>query len=123
MGHNLGLEEEQIVKILILSQYFPPETGAPQNRLHSLALNLAENGITVNILTAMPNYPKMEVFQDYKGRFFVQETAGPLTIFRSWIFVKKYQQNNSPPAELLFVCFQLSYNRTGKIKKTRYYYL
>jgi glycosyltransferase involved in cell wall biosynthesis len=80
------------LKILILSQYFPPETGAPQNRLYSLALNLAEQGGTVNILTAMPNYPKMEVFPDYKGRFYMRETDGPLTIFRTWIFVKKSRQ-------------------------------
>ena len=43
------------MKLLILSQYYPPETGAPQNRLHSLALNLVKNGCDVEVLTAMPN--------------------------------------------------------------------
>ena len=28
------------MKLLILTQYFPPEIGAPQNRLYELALRL-----------------------------------------------------------------------------------
>lgn len=77
------------MKILILTQYFPPETGAPQNRLHSLAMYLAERGNTVNILTAMPNYPEMQIFSCYKGKFHLREKDGPLMIHRAWIFVKK----------------------------------
>lgn len=77
------------MNILILSQYFPPETGAPQNRLHSLALHLAKLNCKVEILTAMPNYPKMEIHHDYKNTFYRLEKDGPLTIYRSWIFTKK----------------------------------
>ncbi len=77
------------MKILILTQYFPPETGAPQNRLHSLASYLSEFGAEVSILTAMPNYPKMEIYEGYTGKFFKKETDGPLTVYRSWIYVKK----------------------------------
>jgi glycosyltransferase involved in cell wall biosynthesis len=77
------------VNILILSQYFPPETGAPQNRLYSLAIDLVKYGCSVDILTAMPNYPKMEIFQNYKGQFYVREQEGAITIYRSWIFVRK----------------------------------
>jgi hypothetical protein len=50
------------MKFLILTQYFPPETGAPQNRLFELAVRLKDKGVDVEVLTAMPNYPKMEVF-------------------------------------------------------------
>ena len=61
------------MKFLILSQYYPPETGAPQNRLHSLVLNLVKNGCDVEVLTAMPNYPKMEIFEGYKGLSYLKE--------------------------------------------------
>lgn len=77
------------MKILILTQYFPPETGAPQNRLHSLAGYFRDLGAEVSILTAMPNYPKMEVFEEYNGVFYKNETYNNLKIHRSWIFVNK----------------------------------
>jgi glycosyltransferase involved in cell wall biosynthesis len=77
------------MKILILTQYFPPETGAPQNRLHSLAGYFSDLGSEVSILTAMPNYPKMEVFEGYKGKFYKFETDKNLKVHRSWIFVNK----------------------------------
>jgi glycosyltransferase involved in cell wall biosynthesis len=77
------------MNILFITQYFPPETGAPQNRIHSLATYLADLGANVTILTAMPNYPKMEIQQAYKGRYFVKEQDGKLTIYRSWIFIRK----------------------------------
>lgn len=77
------------MKILLLTQYFPPETGAPQNRLHSLATNLVDLGAEVTVLTAMPNYPKMEVMEAYKGKWFVKEQEGVIRIFRTWIFVRK----------------------------------
>ena len=56
------------MKILILTQYYPPEIGAPQNRLHELAIRLKNKGLQVEVLTALPNYPKMEVFEDYKRK-------------------------------------------------------
>lgn len=77
------------MRILILTQYFPPETGAPQNRLHSLACYFSALGAEVSILTAMPNYPKMEVFNEYRGKFYNFEKDGNLKIYRSWIFVNK----------------------------------
>ena len=77
------------MRFLIVTQYYPPETGAPQNRLHSLARNLASNGHTVEVQTAMPNYPKMRVFEEYRGRFFFTEKVEGINVRRSWIFVTK----------------------------------
>ena len=48
------------MKLLLITQYFPPEVGAPQNRLSELALRLIEEGVEITVLTAMPNYPQME---------------------------------------------------------------
>jgi glycosyltransferase involved in cell wall biosynthesis len=77
------------MNILILTQYFPPETGAPQNRLHSLATHLSEFGAEITILTAMPSYPQSVVYEGYKGKWFKKEQLGKLTIYRSWIFVSQ----------------------------------
>ena len=77
------------MKFLILSQYYPPETGAPQNRLHSLALNLVKNGNEVEVLTGMPNYPKMEIFENYKGLSYFKEYIDGIKVHRSKIYISK----------------------------------
>lgn len=77
------------MKLLFLTQYYPPETGAPQNRLHSLALNLIKVGFEVEVLTAMPNYPKMEIFPEYRGIKEMEETIDGVRVVRSSIYVTK----------------------------------
>ncbi|MDP3442307.1 MAG: glycosyltransferase WbuB, partial [Ignavibacteria bacterium] len=75
------------MKFIILTQYYPPETGAPQNRLHSLALNLLKQGHEVQVLTAMPNYPKYQIHKEYKGKLFNRELLDGVDVCRSWIYV------------------------------------
>lgn len=75
--------------VLILTQYYPPETGAPQNRLSSLAKHLQLLGMDVSVLTAMPNYPAMQIQKGYEGKWYVKDSFEGITVHRSWIFVKK----------------------------------
>jgi len=49
------------MKILIVSQYFWPETF----RINDLALGLIKEGVEVEVLTGKPNYPKGKFFQGY----------------------------------------------------------
>lgn len=74
------------MKLIILTQYFPPETGAPQNRLFELAVRMMQQGIDVTILTAMPNYPTMKIHQGYTGKWMMKEQLNGLPVIRSWIF-------------------------------------
>ena len=55
------------LKILIHSQYYPPEFGAPQSRLSELSQELKRIGFKVSVLTAFPNYPTGKAFQGYSG--------------------------------------------------------
>lgn len=50
----------------ILSQYYPPEIGAPQARLSELASYFVQRGHGVTVLTAKPNYPIGRVFDGYE---------------------------------------------------------
>ena len=77
------------MKIIILTQYFPPEVGAPQNRLYEVAVRLAKMGVELQVLTAMPNYPKMQIESAYKGKWYVHENMYGLDIHRAWIWVGK----------------------------------
>ena len=77
------------MRFLILTQYYPPETGAPQNRLSGLARELKAAGHEVCILTAMSNYPAMEIHEHYKGKKYVCEQFEDIDVHRSWIYVSK----------------------------------
>jgi glycosyltransferase involved in cell wall biosynthesis len=75
------------MKIIFLTQYFPPETGAPQNRLHATAQALMRKGAKVTVLTAMPNYPDMRIHAAYRRKWHVQEMLDGMVVHRAWLFV------------------------------------
>jgi glycosyltransferase involved in cell wall biosynthesis len=77
------------MKLLILTQYYPPEIGAPQNRLHELAVRLKAAGMEINVITALPNYPRMEIMNGYENRKNRYEEIDGIPIHRSWIYVTK----------------------------------
>jgi glycosyltransferase involved in cell wall biosynthesis len=72
----------------ILTQYFPPEMGAPQARLSDLARRLRERGHKVTILTAMPNYPAGRVQRGYRA-LFRREVRDGVCILRAGILPTK----------------------------------
>lgn len=77
------------MKLIILTQYFPPEVGAPQNRLYEMAIRLQKLGVEIEVLTAMPNYPSMVIHKEYKGKWYVKEDMNGMRIYRAWIWVGK----------------------------------
>jgi glycosyltransferase involved in cell wall biosynthesis len=72
------------MRIGILTQYYPPEVGAPQARLAALARSLAAAGDDVTVLTAMPNYPAGRIQPGYGGLLREHRQAG-VRIIRSFI--------------------------------------
>lgn len=77
---------ERPLRILILTQYFPPEVGAAQVRLYSIAQELRRRGHDVRVVTAMPNYPSGRVQPGYRGRWLVREDMDGLPVVRTWIY-------------------------------------
>ena len=71
--------------LTILTQYYPPETGAPQARLSELTQRYTSDGHKVTILTAMPNYPLGKVYEGYGG-FFRREQRDGAEIIRTFIY-------------------------------------
>lgn len=94
------------MKLTILSQYFFPEAGAPQNRLLELARIFRRNGWEVMIITAMPNYPKGKIFKEYAGRFKMNETIDGIRILRYWLYASN--SSRSIPRIFSMTTFSLS---------------
>ncbi|WP_284650980.1 glycosyltransferase family 4 protein [Flavobacterium terrisoli] len=72
--------------ILIISNYYPPEKGAAANRIEQLALKLDQNNYKVSVVCPLGNYPKGELFAEYKGKFSVTENRDNITVKRLWIY-------------------------------------
>ena len=73
------------MKIVIHSQYFPPEIGAAPNRLSALVEGLANAGHEVTVLTAMPNYPMGHRYPGYGG-LVRREDFGGSAVVRTFIW-------------------------------------
>lgn len=69
-------------RLLLLTQYFPPEIGAAQTRLFELGQELSGLGWEVEVLTALPNYPTGRIFEGYDPRNPVKEASGRLSVIR-----------------------------------------
>lgn len=71
--------------ILIITSYFPPETGAASNRIFHLAEGLQKHNFKVTVLTPLPNYPTGKIFEAYKGKFKKITIETNITVHRLWI--------------------------------------
>jgi glycosyltransferase involved in cell wall biosynthesis len=74
------------MRILIVTHYFPPETGAPQARLSGLAAAWASGGDDVTVLTGMPNHPTGVVPLEYRGAIRRRERRGGYRVLRTWLY-------------------------------------
>lgn len=77
------------MRLLIITQYFPPEIGAPQARLYELAMRLQDMGHTITVLTAMPNYPTGRIFEGYRTRIRTEERMDGLRVIRTCLYPSK----------------------------------
>jgi hypothetical protein len=77
------------VKILYISQYFPPEMGAPAARATELAHPCSDAGHKVSVLTGFPNHPTGVVPPEWRTRLrhlTYQEKIGGVDVFRTWLW-------------------------------------
>lgn len=74
------------IRILYLSQYFPPEMGAPSARVYELARRWVQAGAKVTVLTGFPNHPTGEIPESYRGYRFLEEEKDGIRIVRTYIY-------------------------------------
>jgi colanic acid biosynthesis glycosyl transferase WcaI len=73
------------MKIVVHTQYFPPEIGAAPNRLSALVQGLTSAGHEVTVLTAMPNYPMGRYYPGYRGLVRRENHSGSAVV-RTFIY-------------------------------------
>jgi colanic acid biosynthesis glycosyl transferase WcaI len=76
------------MKILYVSQYFPPEMGAPAARAAELSRHWAAAGHDVTVLTGFPNHPTGIVPPEYRNKFrrlVAHENTDGVNVVRTWL--------------------------------------
>lgn len=73
------------MKLLIVSQYFWPESF----RINEIAVTLQEKGIEAEVLTGKPNYPRGDLFAGYHAWGCQQETYQGMSISRIPLLPRK----------------------------------
>ena len=74
------------MKVLIVSFYYEPELGAAPSRITNLAKGLMASGVDVDVLTCLPNYPKGQIHEGYRGRYSMNEQINGINVYRYWTY-------------------------------------
>ncbi|MBT3917511.1 MAG: glycosyltransferase family 4 protein [Rhodospirillaceae bacterium] len=78
------------MKILFLSENFPPETNAAATRVFERALYWVKAGHQVTVITSAPNFPEGALFEGYQNRWQQSEDMSGIKVVR----VKTYISAN-----------------------------
>lgn len=79
------------MRVLFLSQYFPPEPGAPAARVSELTRCWARDGHEVTVLTAFPHHPTGRIPDEYRGYTLLREDFHGVRVVRTWIYATANQ--------------------------------
>ncbi len=79
------------MKILILTDNFPPEVNAPATRTMEHSLEWIKKGAEINVITSVPNFPKGIVFEGYKNTRNQKEILKGVSVYRVWTFISANQ--------------------------------
>jgi glycosyltransferase involved in cell wall biosynthesis len=97
------------MRILYISQYFPPEVGATQTRAYEMAIHLIKLGHRVVVLTEFSNHPKGIIPAEDKGKFCTFEKLDGIPVVRAWVYAKPKKNF------LTRMVFYLSFMLTGAV--------
>lgn len=73
------------LRVVLVSQYFPPEIGATQSRMQAFAEYLAERGHDVTVIAEFPNHPHGVMPERYRGRLVEVDRSNPYRVIRTWV--------------------------------------
>jgi glycosyltransferase involved in cell wall biosynthesis len=73
------------MRILYLSQYFPPEVGATQTRAYEMAQGLVRAGHHVTMIAEIPNHPSGIIPPEYRGKLYERRDLDGIDVIRVWV--------------------------------------
>ncbi|ANT65153.1 glycosyltransferase family 4 protein [Prosthecochloris sp. CIB 2401] len=75
------------MKILFLTDNFPPEVNAPATRTYEHCREWVKQGVEVTVITCAPNFPQGKVYDGYRNRLFQREEMDGIQVVRVWSYI------------------------------------
>lgn len=75
------------MRILFLTDNFPPEVNAPASRTHEHCREWVQAGHDVTVITCAPNFPKGQVFPGYRNAFRQTSIVDGVRVVRVWSYI------------------------------------
>lgn len=75
------------MKILFITDNFPPEVNAPASRTYDHCRIWARNGAEVTVITCAPNFPQGRLHEGYRNRLYQTEIMEGLKVIRVWSYI------------------------------------
>lgn len=75
------------MKILFITDNFPPEVNAPATRTYEHCIEWIKQGAEVKIITCAPNFPHGYIYDGYKNKFYQKEQLDGIEVIRVWSYI------------------------------------
>lgn len=104
------------MRILFITDNFPPEVNAPATRTYEHCKEWVSNGDEVTVITCAPNFPKGKVYNGYKNKLYQKEEIDGIKVIRVWSYISA---NEGFVKRILdFISFAFMAFWAGLFKKT-----
>ena len=76
------------MKILFITDNFPPEVNAPATRTFEHCKRWTESeDVEITVITCSPNFPHGKVYEGYKNRLYHKEHIDGIEVIRVWSYI------------------------------------
>jgi len=75
------------MKLLFLTDNFPPESNAPASRTYEHCKEWVKEGIDVTVITCAPNFPFGKTYEGYKNKLYQTEEMDGIKVIRVWSYM------------------------------------
>ncbi len=75
------------MRILFITDNFPPEVNAPATRTYEHCQEWLKQGVEVTVITCAPNFPKGKVYPGYKNKLRQEEMMNGIRVIRVWSYI------------------------------------
>lgn len=78
---------DELLHILFLSHYFPPEVNAPASRTYEHCREWVQAGHRVTVVTCAPNHPRGRLYDGYRNALWAREQRDGIDVRRVWTYI------------------------------------